>query len=233
MIKNNKGIKLVIALGICAFIGLSTTIMYLASINNSKSEQSADVSKPEENSQSQDDGKNKEESAVQSGAKEDSDKNKSESKPKDNVEKSTASKSKPLTDTKSKNSTGSKTFTKVKGGGDYIKTLNSINSILDNPNLLDGSTLEMKSKVNQEYELWDGYLNEIYKVISYNLPDDVKQDLVAKENAWIKEKESKAKLAGDKYKGGTAENLAYSISAAKSTRDRCYELINTYMITND
>ena len=233
MNKNNKGIKLVIAAGVCAFIGLSAAVMYLVNTNNNKNEQSAAVPKPEENSQSQEDGKDKEESAVQSEVKEDTDKNKSESKSTDNSEKNTASKSKPATDAKSKSSTGSKTFTKVKGGGDYIKTLNAINSVLDNPNLLDGSTLEMKSKVNQEYELWDGYLNEIYKVICYNLPDDVKQDLVAKENAWIKEKESKAKLAGDKYKGGTAETLAYGISATKSTRDRCYELINTYMVTDN
>lgn len=63
---------------------------------------------------------------------------------------------------------------KVKGGGDYIKILNVINSILDDFNLLDGSILEMKSKVNQEYDLWDGYLNEIYKVISYNLLENEK-----------------------------------------------------------
>lgn len=233
MIKNSKSIKLVIAAGVCTFIGLSAAIMHWVNINNSKSEQSVAVLKPKENSEYQSDGKNKEESAIESEVKEDSDKNKSESKLKDNVGKSTVSKSKSAADEKSKSSTASKTFTKVKGGGDYIKTLNAINSILDDPNLLDGSTLEMKNKVNQEYELWDGYLNEIYKVISYNLPHDVKQDLIAKENAWIKEKESKAKFAGDKYKGGTAENLAYSISAAKSTKDRCYELINTYMVTDD
>lgn len=248
MNKNNKGIKLIIAVGICASMGLGAAIMHLVSTSNNENEQSEAVSKPEENAQSQEDGKNSEESSVQSEAQEDTDKNKPESKSTDNAEKNTTSKSKPATDnvennkaskskttadTKSKSSTGSKTFTKVKGGGDYIKTLNAINSVLDNPNLLDGSTLEMKSKVNQEYELWDGYLNEIYKVICYNLPDDVKQDLVAKENAWIKEKERKAKLAGDEFKGGTAESLAYGISAAKSTRDRCYELINTYMVTDD
>lgn len=233
MIKNNRRIKLVIAAGVCTFIGLSATIMHLVNTSNNKNEQSAEVSKSEENPQSQDDEKNKEESAVKPDVKEDTDKNKSESKSTNNVEKPTESKIKGTTAVKSKSSTGSKTVTKVKGGGDYIKTLNAINSILDDPNLLDGSTLEMKSKVNQEYDLWDQYLNEIYKVISYNLPENEKQDLVAKENAWIKQKESKAKLAGDKYKGGTAENLAYSISAAKSTRDRCYELINTYMVTDD
>ncbi|NYC31263.1 hypothetical protein [Clostridium saccharobutylicum] len=57
MIKNNKRIKLVIAAGVCAFIGLSATIMHLVNTNNNKNEQSAEVSKSEENPQSKDDEK--------------------------------------------------------------------------------------------------------------------------------------------------------------------------------
>ena len=44
----------------------------------------------------------------------------------------------------------------------------------------------------------------------------------------IRERDTAAKQAAERYKGGTMENVEYTASLANSTRDRAYELLDLY-----
>ena len=70
---------------------------------------------------------------------------------------------------------------------------------------------------------------EIYNKLKETLPRDEFIELQKEEISWIAQKEKDAQAAGKEYEGGTAQGLAYSSSLAKSTKDRCYELVNKYM----
>jgi hypothetical protein len=46
---------------------------------------------------------------------------------------------------------------------------------------------------------------------------------------WIEQKVENAAKARLKYEGGTFENAAYYISLYESTKDKSYDLVNTYV----
>lgn len=218
MLKKNKKIIAIIS-AVVLVIGLGSGVAYIRGLQN-KVEKPITVAEPEKNLEFQST------EAVEKEAEPEKVVEKKEEVKVDTTEKQTDSKVPPrLKEIKEPPSK----IGKIPGGSDYLKTLNAINSVLDDKYILNGSTLEMKSKVGAEYELWDGYLNEIYKVIMSNLSDKEKQELIVNETLWVKDKERIATIAGDEFKGGTAETLAYGISAARTTRYRCYELVNLYM----
>ncbi|WP_455539357.1 lysozyme inhibitor LprI family protein [Terrisporobacter sp.] len=51
----------------------------------------------------------------------------------------------------------------------------------------------------------------------------------SEEVVWIKHRDKKAENDASEYAGGTMEGLVYVGSLADSTKERCYELVNTYM----
>lgn len=95
--------------------------------------------------------------------------------------------------------------------------------------LYAGNTIEMKSAASQEYERWDKALNEIYGVLKQQLPSDDMSKLKAEQIKWISDRDDKAKKESLEYEGGTAEQLVYTSSLAKTTKERCYELVEKYM----
>ncbi|MBY6836879.1 DUF1311 domain-containing protein [Clostridium botulinum] len=99
----------------------------------------------------------------------------------------------------------------------------------DLDDLKGGSTLEMKSAANEEYERWDRALNEIYGVLQKQLSSDDMNKLKDEEIKWIASRDEQAKKDSLKYKGGTAETLIYGMSLGQSTKERCYELVEKYM----
>lgn len=112
----------------------------------------------------------------------------------------------------------------------YLNKLDDIKSGLsDLDSYYAGNTAEMKYAANEEYKRWDNALNEIYNKLKETLPKDEFIELQKEEISWIAQKEKDAQAAGKEYEGGTAQGLAYSSSLAKSTKDRCYELVNKYM----
>lgn len=46
---------------------------------------------------------------------------------------------------------------------------------------------------------------------------------------WLNERDDTAKNASLKFEGGTQEQLEYVSVLANLTKERCYELINTYL----
>lgn len=126
------------------------------------------------------------------------------------------------TDNSDNPSTENKTF--------YLSKLDSIEAGLsDLDNYYAGNTIEMTYAAEQEYQRWDNALNEIYNKLKETLPKDEFAKLEKEEIDWIAKKEKDANAAYEAYNGGTGKSLGYYSSAAKSTKDRCYELVNNYM----
>lgn len=112
----------------------------------------------------------------------------------------------------------------------YKKKLDDIQAGLkDLEGLYAGNTIEMKSAASQEYERWDKALNEIYGVLKQQLPANDMSKLKEEQIKWISDRDAKAKEESLEYQGGTAEQLIYTSSLAKTTKERCYELVEKYI----
>ncbi|WP_406687771.1 lysozyme inhibitor LprI family protein [Rossellomorea vietnamensis] len=123
--------------------------------------------------------------------------------------------------------------TKVEGKQAYLAKLDNIQKELDAmPDKKDsdkGATNAMKNYYGVSYEKYDDALNEIYSLLKEKLSPEVMAELKTEQVKWIEEKEAKAEKERLKYEGGTFENVAWYISLYKSTKDRCYELVEEYM----
>lgn len=112
----------------------------------------------------------------------------------------------------------------------YLKMLDDIQKKIDKEYDMQkaGTTYEMRNINGEQYDLWDGALNTIYKDLKSTLsPSDMKK-LQDEELAWISKKESDAKKESMKAEGGTLEQVYYGISIVESTKKRCYELVSNY-----
>ncbi|MBX4261893.1 DUF1311 domain-containing protein [Clostridium estertheticum] len=92
-----------------------------------------------------------------------------------------------------------------------------------------GTTMEMRQATAEKYKKWDTALNEIYGVLKKQLSSSDMKNLQSEEIQWISNRDTTAKDASSKYKGGTMEPLVYSGSLVDTTKKRCYELVEKYM----
>lgn len=90
-------------------------------------------------------------------------------------------------------------------------------------------TSDLIQAANDEYKLWDDKLNEIYSVLKDQLSKDKMDKLTQEEVAWIKIRDEKAEVAAKPNEGGSIAPLIKITSLIESTRDRCYELVDSYM----
>ena len=91
------------------------------------------------------------------------------------------------------------------------------------------TTHDMYQEACKEYKQWDDALNEIYGVLKAQLPASDMKKLQNEEIQWIKDRDAKAKKDSAEMAGGSMEKVLYEGSLAKSTRERCYELVDKYM----
>lgn len=92
-----------------------------------------------------------------------------------------------------------------------------------------GITLEMIEASSEEYENWDKMLNEVYSKLAEQLSETEMNNLTEEELNWIKTRDEKSEAADDKFEGGSIAPFLRIDSLAKSTKARCYELVNNYM----
>lgn len=113
---------------------------------------------------------------------------------------------------------------------DYRNRLGEIENTIQNlENSGSANTTDaMREAAAYEYRLWDAELNQIYQAIMAVLPDEEADTLRGRERRWIRKRDTAAKQAAERYKGGTMENVEYTASLANSTRDRAYELLDLY-----
>lgn len=123
--------------------------------------------------------------------------------------------------------------TKIKGRQEYIERLNQVQKELDSLEIKKdsdkGVTNAMRSFYGISYEEYDKVLNEIYNLYKEELSKETMKELQEEQLNWIEEKEKRAIKELEEYKGGTFEFVAYNLSLYESTKERCYELVNTYM----
>lgn len=116
---------------------------------------------------------------------------------------------------------------------EFLKKLDNIQKELDAlPEKKDsdmGITIAMRSYYGISYDKYDKALNEIYALLKKQLSPETMKNLQVEQLKWIKGKEASANKAAAEYKGGSFEFVAYSSSLYKSTKERCYELVNKYM----
>lgn len=124
--------------------------------------------------------------------------------------------------------------TKIEGRRkEFLERLDNIQKQIDAlPEKKDsdaGVTNAMKNYYGIGYEMYDKELNDIYALLQKELDPEIMNSLEQEEIKWIDEKEKAAKEESLKYKGGTFEFVADKISLYEATKNRCYELVNTYM----
>ncbi|MDU5108257.1 lysozyme inhibitor LprI family protein [Clostridium sp.] len=140
-------------------------------------------------------------------------------------------------DSKNENSNGNTSenkVTKIEGRRkEFLERLDNIQKEIDAlPEKKDsdaGVTNAMKNYYGIGYEMYDKELNNIYALLQKELSKEVMESLEQEEIKWIDEKEKAAKEESLKYKGGTFEFVADKVSLYEATKNRCYELVNTYM----
>lgn len=125
-------------------------------------------------------------------------------------------------------------ITKIEEKEKYIEKLDNIQKELDKlPIKKDvdaGVTNAMKSYYGKSYDLYDEALNAIYALLKDNLSPETMKKLKAEQIEWIEQKEALANEKAAEYKGGSFESVAYNKSLYGSTKERCYTLVNNYMI---
>lgn len=140
-------------------------------------------------------------------------------------------------DSKNENSNGNTSenkVTKIEGRRkEFLERLDNIQKEIDSlPEKKDsdaGVTNAMKNYYGIGYEMYDKELNNIYALLQKELSKEVMDSLEQEEIKWIDEKEKAAKEESLKYKGGTFEFVADKVSLYEATKNRCSELVNTYM----
>lgn len=96
-----------------------------------------------------------------------------------------------------------------------------------------GTTIDMREAAGIEYSRWDDFLNEVYGVLQEQLSEEEIENVRTEQIEWLSIRDLKAEESAKEVEGGTMEPLVYTTSLAESTKERCYELITSYMITNN
>ncbi|WP_162551176.1 lysozyme inhibitor LprI family protein [Paenibacillus tepidiphilus] len=113
---------------------------------------------------------------------------------------------------------------------DYLEKLDAVDAGLsDLQSLREGSTASMIEAADEEYKRWDEALNQIYGELKEQLSESDMAKLKQEQLEWISYRDETAKEASLKFEGGTMQPLEYSSVLASVTKDRCYELVNSYM----
>ncbi|MGH4052003.1 MAG: lysozyme inhibitor LprI family protein [Clostridium sp.] len=112
---------------------------------------------------------------------------------------------------------------------EFINKLNNIKIELSPGQRLVEEGTESQNDLNnyafQSYGKWDKSLNEIYNVLEQQLSSNDMEKLKNEESNWIAQKEAIAQRDSEDMRGGTGEDYLRYTSLAKSTQERCYQLV--------
>ncbi|MEQ7805743.1 hypothetical protein C2I27_14360 [Priestia megaterium] len=111
---------------------------------------------------------------------------------------------------------------------EYVYKLNHTKDMLE-VSANSESDFERKQQYGQNYQLWDGLLNEIYGVLKTQLSASEMNKLQAEQRQWIKSRDAAAQATFDEEGGGTLSQAEQVRTLWEVTRDRCYDLVNNYM----
>lgn len=114
---------------------------------------------------------------------------------------------------------------------EYINKLNSTEKGMSDLDYLykSGTNGELVEAEYTRLKRWDNMLNEIYSLLKTQLTESEMNELKSKQRSWIEYRDKTAKNEASENSGGTLYNVVYNGSLARLTKERCYELVNTYM----
>ena len=72
-------------------------------------------------------------------------------------------------------------------------------------------------------------LNKIYSLLKTQLTESEMKELKIEQLSWIEYRDTTANNEADEQGRGSSSGLVYNSSLARLTKERCYELVNTYM----
>ncbi len=114
---------------------------------------------------------------------------------------------------------------------EYINKLNSTEEGMSDLDYLykSGTNGELVEAEYTRLKRWDNMLNEIYSLLKTQLPESEMNELKSKQRSWIEYRDKTAENEASENIGGSLYNVVYNSSLARLTKERCYELVNTYM----
>ena len=114
---------------------------------------------------------------------------------------------------------------------EYIQKLNVVEDGLNDLSYLyeSGVTIDLLEAEEQALKRWDGMLNEIYNLLKVQLSKTEMDELTDKQISWIKYRDTTAQNEASPFEEGSFARVQYSSTLARLTKERCYELVNTYM----
>ena len=134
-----------------------------------------------------------------------------------------------ITDNKTKSNTESNATNQETKKQEYKAKLDKIELGFKGFDDAAATTKDMYQEACEKYKQWDDELNDIYGVLKVQLsPSDMK-NLQNEEIQWMKDRDTKAKNDAAEMAGGSMEKVLYEGSLAKSTKERCYVLVDKYM----
>ena len=111
----------------------------------------------------------------------------------------------------------------------YIAKLGEIQDEIDSYAENYETTPAMKEGEATALKLWDSALNEIYQEIKANTNPKEMEIIKQSQLDWIKYRDKQAEKESKEAGDGSLSGVAYDSALAELTKQRCYELVNTYM----
>ena len=114
---------------------------------------------------------------------------------------------------------------------EYINKLNSTEEGMSDLDYLykNGTNGELVEAEYTRLKRWDNMLNEIYSLLKTQLTESEMNELKSKQRSWIEYRDKTAENEASENRGGSLYYVVYNGSLARLTKERCYELVNTYM----
>lgn len=114
---------------------------------------------------------------------------------------------------------------------EYIDKLNSVEEGMHDLAYLyeNGTTVDLVEAEGTRLKRWDDMLNEIYSLLKTQLTESEMKELKSKQLAWIEYRDTTANNEASAAGEGSLSTIVYNSSLARLTKERCYELVNTYL----
>ena len=93
---------------------------------------------------------------------------------------------------------------------------------------VESTAYSIKALADTELKLWETELSSIYMQIMDKLNSDEETALARDQRQWMNTRDAAAEKAAPKTSGGSIESAEYTASLAASTRQRAYDLLESY-----
>ncbi|WP_020619302.1 lysozyme inhibitor LprI family protein [Paenibacillus daejeonensis] len=114
---------------------------------------------------------------------------------------------------------------------EYRAMLDDIEANMDDVEAMyeEGTTASMREAAGEEFQRWDDALNEIYMTLEEQLSDVEMDQLREEQREWTALRDEQAEEEAAGSEGGTLQPVEQMMAMASMTKERCYELVDTYM----